>query len=234
MRTGWLAGLLEPGPVDQADLDRRVLEPRVPAQQLGGPSRRGSTRHGVHRRRALGPGIVESSHGGQPTSGPASAPAGLRGSEPGVGATVIPHAPRLDHRPRRPAGPVLRRARRAGRRDPPVHRRRRLRAPAAATWARTSAPSSSPSPCTGCSTPPATSSCGTPATRPTSTRSSPAGGPPVHRPCARRAACRATRPGTSPSTTGSRTATPPRSSATPTAWPSPRSTRAARAAGSSP
>ena len=98
----------------------------------------------------------------------------------------------------------------------------RWRRRATATSARTSAPSSSPSPCTGCSTRPATSSCGTPATRPTSTRSSPAA-PATSTTCARRRPVGLPVAGPSPSTTGSRTATPRRSSATPTAWPSPRS-----------
>ena len=95
------------------------------------------------------------------------------------------------HQPGRPPRPGPAGARRAGRRDPRLHRRRPWPR-TAGTSAPTSARSSSRWPCTGSSTRPATPSSGTPATRPTSTRSSPAARP-ASSSCARPAGCPATR-----------------------------------------
>ena len=133
--------------------------------------------------------------------------------------TVAPDAPRLRQQPRGPPAAVVPRARPAGRRDPPVHRRRGqpIRRPPRIEPGRGRADAR---PAPGVRLARATSSCGTPATRPTSTRSSPGAARTSPR-CARPAGCPATRAGASPSTTGSRTATRRRSSATRTVSPRP-------------
>ena len=182
-----LARLLQPRPVDEADLDRVDGQLGVAAQQAGEPL---GERPTWRRRRASLPAARASSARGTARERYAAAPRMAVAPRPGA----VPSTGRCSSRPS--PGPTTSGGSPTPSSAPSPSRSASSSStpsPApAATWGPTSAPSSSPSPSTGSSTRPATSSCGTPATRPTSTRSSPAGAT-TSSTSARPAACRATR-----------------------------------------